>query len=95
MDPSRAYKAHLAPSAQQEPLGQNLDISNDGPLSQGGTAGRGGHYLSVLFSCCSAYCRIYKTSNGTAYAGACPKCCRPVRIAIGPDGTSDRTFIAV
>ena len=60
--------------------------------AQGSTGGR--PYLSIHFKCCNAYLRIYPTADGTAYAGHCPKCARPVRVKIGPGGSSQRVFEA-
>ena len=57
-------------------------------------AAAGRPYLSVHFKCCSTYNRIYKTADGAAYAGHCPKCAKPVRIKIGPGGSSTRLFTA-
>jgi hypothetical protein len=51
-------------------------------------------YLCILFKCCNAYARIYKTSDSRAYAGHCPRCARAVRVPIGPHGTGERLFIA-
>lgn len=49
-------------------------------------------YVSVHFACCNVYLRIYRTPDGTAYRGHCPKCARPVNFAVGPGGTDTRTF---
>jgi hypothetical protein len=51
-------------------------------------------YLGVRFDCCGAYQRIYPDAAGTAYAGCCPRCQKPVRVAIGREGTSVRFFRA-
>ena len=57
-------------------------------------AGGGRPYLSIHFKCCNIYLRIYPTADGSAYAGHCPKCARPVRIKIGPGGSPNRVFEA-
>jgi hypothetical protein len=51
-------------------------------------------YLSIHFKCCNVYSPIYKTADGAAYAGHCPKCALPVRIKVGPGGSTSRIFTA-
>jgi len=51
-------------------------------------------YLGIMFNCCNAYGRIYKTRDGKAYAGHCPKCMRQIRIKVGDGGTDTRFFNA-
>lgn len=58
-----------------------------------GTAG-GRPHLSILFRCCNVYAPIYRTADEKAYAGNCPRCARPVRVKIGPGGSTSRVFIA-
>ena len=76
-----------------DPRDYKLDISSL-PNSDGAQrptpAGR--PYLSVLFECCGVYQRIYKSADGAAYRGACPKCGLPVNFAVGEAGTSARFF---
>ena len=49
-------------------------------------------FVGVRFRCCGAYARLHKNKPGTAYVGHCPRCLRPVRLAIGPGGTDGRFF---
>ena len=76
-----------------DPRDYKLDISSlpksdDAPSSTPGTK----PFLSVLFECCGIYQRIYRTADGTAYRGACPRCGLPVNFAVGDSGTSARFF---
>jgi hypothetical protein len=49
-------------------------------------------FISVQFDCCNVYLRIYRSADGTAYRGRCPKCGRPVHFAVGHGGTDARVF---
>ncbi|MDH4225553.1 MAG: hypothetical protein OEW12_07900 [Deltaproteobacteria bacterium] len=49
-------------------------------------------YLSLYFECCRVYQRVYREPGGTFYLARCPRCLRQMKIAVGPEGTSTRTF---
>jgi hypothetical protein len=77
-----------------DPRDYKLDIStgstdkSDSPAA----ASSGRPYLSVHFACCGVYMRIYRTADGTAYRGNCPKCAKAVNFPVGSGGTSARFF---
>jgi len=76
-------------------VGEHVDISSEpDPRARrdGGTGSR--RFLGIHFACCDVYSRIYVNRQGTAYEGYCPKCSRPIRVAIGPGGTDQRFFTA-
>lgn len=51
-------------------------------------------YIGVHFECCNVYTRIYRAAHRREYVGRCPNCLRPLRIRVGPEGTSARLFRA-
>jgi hypothetical protein len=72
-----------------------LEISSLRPVEPTAGAGvRNRPWVSILFKCCSVYQRVYRSADGTRYAGRCPKCGRPVKLAVGSGGTDARFFTA-
>jgi hypothetical protein len=49
-------------------------------------------FLGVMFKCCKIYSRIYLNKQKTAFVGWCPRCAKPIRIGVSPDGTDSRFF---
>ncbi len=81
--------------------GEHLDLSSDPPSGnvpqQGGPTGDTAGtrpYVGVQFDCCDVYHRIYINRDQTAYTGHCPRCAKPIRLKVGPGGTSARIFRA-
>jgi hypothetical protein len=54
----------------------------------------GRKYVGIYFKCCHVYSRVYKSKAGDRYAGFCPKCGGKVQLLVGPDGVSNRFFVA-
>ena len=51
-------------------------------------------WIGVRFTCASAYVRVFRNVEGTAYLATCPKCGRSVRFRVGTGGTACRFFDA-
>jgi hypothetical protein len=49
-------------------------------------------FLRVYFACCRVYQRIYRDPSGSAYNGRCPRCLRPIRFRVAPNGVTARDF---
>jgi hypothetical protein len=81
VDP-HAYKLDLSKTAR---VGKNS--SNSTAPAQASRP-----FLSVHFACCGVYMRIYRDADGRQYQGHCPRCARPVRFMVGPDGSTSRSF---
>jgi hypothetical protein len=47
-------------------------------------------FLGMHFRCCGVYSRIFLNAAGTAFAGNCPRCARPIRIRVGEEGSTSR-----
>lgn len=72
--------------------GSAEDAAN--PAAPGRSHLVGAPFLSIWFRCCHVYSRVYRNRERTHYEGRCPKCAAPLRVRIGPGGTTLRTFEA-
>ncbi len=79
MRDDRDYKVELSSEAGGGPNGQ-------------GNAASVRPFVSVQFDCCNVYLRIYRSADGTAYRGNCPRCGLPVNFVVGEGGTDVRFF---
>lgn len=67
-------------------------ILGGGPRTEGSERGSPRAWIGIWFRCAGIYTRAYRNEAGTCYERRCPRCGRPVRFAIGPEGVSDRCF---
>jgi hypothetical protein len=49
-------------------------------------------WLGIYFRCAGIYSRAYRNADGTCYLARCPKCNKSMRFAVGPGGSSERSF---
>jgi hypothetical protein len=86
----RDYKVELSsvPASNQPAV-----KSSQGSQSRASSPKSGNPFLSVHFACCNVYQRIYKSPDGTAYRGRCPRCGKTVNFPIGQGGTNERSFV--
>ncbi|TWT35128.1 hypothetical protein KOR34_00150 [Posidoniimonas corsicana] len=72
--------------------GNQIDLSSEAPKPPEQSAK--GRFLGIQFDCCGVYARVYPNRAGDAYEGRCPRCLKPIRLAIGPGGSDSRFFTA-
>lgn len=51
-------------------------------------------FIGVHFKCCGVYARIYLNKDGTAYAGHCPRCAKPLTMKTAPGGSRAKFWTA-
>lgn len=69
-------------------------LSDDPNAREGGVDAGGRPWVGIRFDCCGAYTRVYRSPDGRFYQGRCPRCLKPVKLRVGPGGTSSRFFVA-
>ncbi len=80
----------MARAGEGDPLPSGSSHEEGGPTS--GLRRR--PWLAIHWRCCSVYSRIYRQPEAPMYEGRCPRCARPLRIAVGEGGTDTRFFEA-
>jgi hypothetical protein len=85
MRDDRDYRLDLSAAASGKASAPSQPDSKPGDVSAR-------PFISVHFACCNLYLRIYRSADGTAYCGRCPKCAKPVNVAVGQGGTDARIF---
>jgi len=86
MRDDRDYKLELSSSAANADANASAN-GNDSP-----SPATSRPFISVQFDCCNVYLRIYRSADGAAYRGRCPRCGKPVHFAVGQGGTDSRVF---
>jgi hypothetical protein len=75
-----------------DPRDYKLDVTGV-PRPEPSAKLTGRPFISVRFACCGVYQRIYRSADGSAYRGHCPKCAKPVNFVVAPGGTDARFFV--
>jgi hypothetical protein len=77
-----------------DPRDYKVELSGDGSAQDASASNSDARpFIGVQFACCGVYTRIYRSADGAAYRGRCPRCGKPVNFVVGPGGTDARTFI--
>jgi hypothetical protein len=77
-----------------DPRDYKLDVSGLGRPDRDAAPGPAGRpFIGVKFACCGTYQRLYRSPDGTAYRGRCPRCMKPVEFKVGPGGSDSRFFV--
>ena len=76
-----------------DPRDYKLDVSGVPQPDADGASAPNRPFISVRFACCGVYRRIYRSADGTAYRGHCPRCAKPVNFVVGAGGTEARFFV--
>ncbi|MCG8407191.1 MAG: endonuclease Q family protein [Phycisphaerales bacterium] len=51
-------------------------------------------WVGVHFECCGVYTRVYRDAEARQYDGRCPRCGRPIKIGVGPQGIQAKVLRA-
>lgn len=88
--PGPDYILDLSSQRATPPASQAATESEGG----GGCTFQGRPWLAIHWRCCSVYSRVYRNAAGDAYDGRCPRCAKPLHVAVGQGGTNNRFFEA-
>jgi hypothetical protein len=75
-----------------DPRDYQLDISSLPASDDNGPKATPRPFLSVHFTCCGVYQRIYRAVGSDCYQGRCPRCQRQITFLVGEGGTTNRFF---
>ena len=76
-----------------DPRDYKVELTSTDAASAKSSASPVRPFIGVKFACCAVSTRNYRSADGAAYHGRCPRCGKPVHFAVGPGGTDARTFI--
>lgn len=75
------------------PDSNHLDFTEGQPPPSGPQSTQSARpYLQVYFRCANLYTRVYRNAQGDKYIARCPRCGGTMSFAVGPGGTSRRSF---
>ena len=75
-------------------IGEHFDAVSDPSQQPPPEGSERRAFVGIHFTCCDVYTRVYIDRDRSAYTGNCPRCAKPIHIAVGAGGTNSRFFTA-